>query len=368
MTDEFKEIGHSGGTISFEFIETDSGQYRLEITFRHSRPVAHALIGVYFLEGIAVGILPILGLGASTDPPPFTGCIPVYIASDTTGHFGHNCPRCKGYWRSGPSPHVCPYCRFEDNSYEFLSEAQYRYADDYCRLFVEAQSSETSSVTIDMDAVADAVGIDAPKPPFYTSEKRQQNKFTCLYCDEFNDVLGRFAYCSRCGTRNDFSIFQQQIVPEIRDNLNAGAVPERSLRDAVSSFDSFIAQYAYQLVQNVPMTEGRKHRLSKQGFHNLEAVQTTFKDWFDIDPCKGMREEERNFAARMFYRRHVYEHNGGEVNQKYLDDSGDSSVVLKQHIHEAKEDIHKLLSSLVTMAKNVHSGFHELIRPVSEPT
>lgn len=64
---------------------------------------------------------------------------------------------------------------------------------------------------------------------------------------------------------------------------------------------------------------------------------------------------------------HVYEHNGGEVDQKYLDNSGDATVRLKQHIHETRQGAHDLLSSLVKMARNVHGTFHELIPPIPEP-
>ncbi|OTP74276.1 hypothetical protein [Caballeronia sordidicola] len=41
--------------------------------------------------------------------------------------------------------------------------------------------------------------------------------------------------------------------------------------------------------------------------------------------------------ARWFHRRHVYEHNGGEVDERYLKESGDTTVWLKQHIHETQE-------------------------------
>jgi hypothetical protein len=69
----------------------------------------------------------------------------------------------------------------------------------------------------------------------------------------------------------------------------------------------------------------------------------------------------------MFHRRHVYEHNGGEVDQKYLDDSGDTTVRLKQHICETVENAHQLLNSLVKMARNTHKIFHELLPPVAGP-
>jgi hypothetical protein len=55
------------------------------------------------------------------------------------------------------------------------------------------------------------------------------------------------------------------------------------------------------------------------------------------------------------------------VDQKYLDDSGDTTVRLKQHIHETQQDVHRLLGSLVKMARNVHSAFHELFPPITEP-
>jgi hypothetical protein len=96
-------------------------------------------------------------------------------------------------------------------------------------------------------------------------------------------------------------------------------------------------------------------------------VQEILKHWFDIDPCAGMREDESRAVALMFHRRHVYEHNGGEVDQKYLDDSGDTTVRLKQRIRETQQDVHNLLSSLVKMARNIHGAFQELFPPIPEP-
>ncbi|MHB8069160.1 MAG: hypothetical protein ACYDIC_14820 [Desulfobaccales bacterium] len=238
----------------------------------------------------------------------------------------------------------------------------------YCKVLSNAlQSINDGEVVIDMDEVADAVGKEGEKPAFYVSEESQQCKFTCRACDEFNDILGRFGYCSLCGTRNDLAEFEGQIIPNIRGRLNSNNPPEDSVRDAVASFDSFMAQYAKQLVELVPMTKHRKNRLAKQRFHDLKEVCATFNDWFDINLCAGMKEDDYGFVARMFHRRHVYEHNAGQVDQKYLDDSGDTTVRLKQHIHETQQDAHSLLGSLLKMAKNVHNGFHELFPPFPEP-
>jgi len=234
-------------------------------------------------------------------------------------------------------------------------------------VLTQANEGEDGDVVIDMDAVADAAGQEGEKPAFYVSEQSQQRKFKCAACDEFNDILGRFGYCSLCGTRNDLADFEGSTVPSIRERLNADAPPHDCVRDAVASFDSFVAQYAKQLAQLVPLTKGRINRLTKQRFHELADARTLFRNWFDIDLCAGMKDAECQSVELMFHRRHVYEHNGGEVDQKYLDDSGDTTVKLKQAIRETKESAHTLLGSLLKMASNLDAGFHALFPPNEGP-
>jgi len=369
MVQEFEEIGHSGGQIIFDVRTNTEGRRSYQITFTSSRPVPVVMSAVYALpQGEPVDTIQLGGIGQPWNPPPIPGCFPVFIASDSHGKFGHNCPQCKGYWRSGPWPSMCPYCATTAPDHQFLSEAQLRYVHHYCEVLSNAlDSGADGKVVIDMDVVADAVRGAGEKPAFYVSEQSQQRKFTCQACGQFNDILGRFGYCSACGTRNDLADFEGQVVETIRGRLNDGTTPEDCLRDAVASFDSFMAQIAKQLVALVPLTERRKSRLSKQRFYDVEEIQTTFKNWFDIDVFAGMKEEEVRSVARMFYRRHVYEHTGGEVDQKYLDDTGDTTVRLKQRIHETKQDVHSFLGSLVKMARNVHRMFHELFPPIPDP-
>lgn len=250
-----------------------------------------------------------------------------------------------------------------------MSKAQLRFVKHYCDVLMNAlEQIENGDVIIDMDEVADAAGKDAAdKPAFYIAEESQQHKFKCRVCDEFNDILGRFGYCSLCGTRNDLVEFEDTTVIAIRDRLNAGAPPQDCVRDAVSAFDSFVAQYAKQLAEQVPMTARRVSRLTKSSFHDLDDVRRILRDWFDIDICEGIKDTEIGKIKLMFYRRHIYEHNGGEVDQKYLDISGDTTVRLKQVIRETQEGAHALLGSLVKMARNLHAGFHELIEVEDGP-
>jgi hypothetical protein len=55
--------------------------------------VPATLVGVYALpQGIAVGTIKLCGIGQPWNPPSVPGCIPVFIASDSQGKFGHQCP------------------------------------------------------------------------------------------------------------------------------------------------------------------------------------------------------------------------------------------------------------------------------------
>jgi hypothetical protein len=69
----------------------------------------------------------------------------------------------------------------------------------------------------------------------------------------------------------------------------------------------------------------------------------------------------------MFHRRHVYEHNGGNADEKYLADSGDPSVRLHQTIRETQASAHRLVGLVEKLAKNLHRGFHDIFPPEAGP-
>jgi hypothetical protein len=110
-------------------------------------------------QGIPVESIQLGGIGQPWNPAPFPGCFPVFVASDSEGKFGHHCPNCGGYWRSGPWPNLCPYCAIRAPGFQFLSEAQQRYVRYYCAVLGEAlNSKQDGEVVIDMDSVANAAG------------------------------------------------------------------------------------------------------------------------------------------------------------------------------------------------------------------
>ena len=250
----------------------------------------------------------------------------------------------------------------------FLTDAQSQYVAEYCALLRAALAQEKDGEhVIDMDAVADAVGKDIEKPAFYYTEESQQKKFNCDACGAFNDILGRFCYCSNCGSRNDLHELQVDTLAKLRTHADDSGGYDAIVSDAVGAFDTFTSQYVKQLVQRIPLRSARKARLARMRFHNLRTVATELKAGFDIDILEGLSAEEVAFAELLFHRRHVYEHNGSVTDEKYMTDSGDISVRLGQTIHESQVSAHRLIGLVNKTAENLHRQFHDIFPPEAEP-
>ena len=115
------------------------------------------------------------------------------------------------------------------------------------------------------------------------------------------------------------------------------------------------------------MTPGRTARFKRRRFHRLKEVANDFKTIFDIDVMKDIDSNDQKFAVHLFHRRQVYEHKGGEADEKYIADSEDNSVRLGQALRETKDSAHRLAGLVLKMAKNLHWGFHAIFPPEAQP-
>jgi hypothetical protein len=139
-TQDFREIAHSGGKIIFDILVDPDGRTQFSVTVTGSRPVPMSMF-------IPVGINHLGGIGQPWNPPPHPSCVPVFIASDSEGYFGHECPDCGKYWRSGTLVRVCPYCRGHGEAFQFLTPAHLAYVRHYVRtLFNGVKGTPTRSV------------------------------------------------------------------------------------------------------------------------------------------------------------------------------------------------------------------------------
>lgn len=357
MNTDFREIGHCGGKLRIEVQVNEDGGRAYSVGYSISSAGPAAFFMIYALpQGIPVATIPTLGMGQQMPAPPTPGCFPLIIASDSEGRFGHRCERCGKYWRSSGAPSAwpltCPYCGLRAPTHAFRTLGQRAYVLAFCEL-IESAVNAGESATIDMDALADKVGKDTEKPRFYYSEVSQQNQFTCGACDAWNDVLGRYAYCSSCGTRNDVAELEAAI-DRIRTQMNGGGAPEACVKDVVSAFDTAARKMVDELVRRVPMTTARRNRLKDKRFHDLRPRAADLKELFGIDVFDDFQANDLDFTVMMFCRRHVYEHSGGEVDEKYIRESGDASVRPKQMLRETQENAHRLAGLVTKMVRTFH--------------
>jgi hypothetical protein len=370
VDEEFRDIPISDVEIMFEVVTRNDGKQVYSTGIQYSRPLPLAVYGIWALHhGIPVGVLNLL----EEAPAPFPDCFQILIATDEGAMWGRRCPHCAGYWRTGTpgltQMTVCSYCGKHSEAHECLSDAQRFYVEACCLLFrTVLQKKEDGRFTIKARKLLEGIELiegDGPPPEFFV-EKAKQTKFNCAACGNCNDILGRFGYCSSCGSRNDVTMFEEDI-NAIRTGLNAGGQARSALKDAVDAFDTVGRNYAGQLCSHVLMTSQRRTKWERANFAQFGDVARDLKRDFDIDMLKGVDEAEIARVNLMFHRRHLYAHKGGIADQKYLDESGDTTVQLGQLLRETQENVHRLASNLVKIARNLHDGFHDIIPVHEEP-
>ncbi|MCZ8125316.1 MAG: hypothetical protein O9277_18050 [Magnetospirillum sp.] len=363
MIEDFREIGHCGGKLQVKVQVGEDGRKAYSIGYSVSSAGPAAFFTIYASpQGIPVATISALGWGQGMPTPPYPGCFPIIIASDSEGRFGHRCNSCSEYWRSSGAPAAwpltCPYCGFRAPTHAFLTLGQRAYVSAFCEL-IDSALKVGESASVDIDSLADKVGRENEIPRFYYSEIGQQSQFTCGACGAWNDVLGRYAYCSSCGTRNDAAELETAI-SRIREQVIGGGAPEICVKDLVGAFDTAAKKLVDELIRRVPMTTARRNKLKNKRFHDLRPRAADIRELFGIDLFDGFQCKDVDFTVMMFCRRHVYEHCGGEVDVRYIKESGDVSVKPRQMLRETQENAHRLAGLVTKMVWTLHSGFHEL--------
>tara|TARA_R110000868_G_scaffold545_1_gene4026 strand:- start:179 stop:1315 length:1137 start_codon:yes stop_codon:yes gene_type:complete len=362
---EFDEIAHSGGKVNFSVEALPDGRRGIRLSFEHTRGNPVAVYGVYALPpNIPIEEYNFTGIGPGSSSPSIPTSVPVFIVSDIERKFGHKCPDCKEYWRADSHVHYCPYCGSYGQPHQFLSDAQRKYIRHYIERWDSLQDLDVGqSACINLDEISDATLKNLKKPEFYISDQRQQTTFKCCACDEEHDILGRFGHCSFCFTRNDSDILRNVAIAEMRQSLDSGTSPDSVLKLAVSAFENCLRRYRDVLLKHVSLTPRRLDLAQKIGLRKIESIDAVFGTIFDIQLVKAVKIEHTQQFNKMLSRRHVYEHNGGMVDQKYIDDTNDSTVKVGQLIFENRQDVHQFISQIAAVCDALHVGVHTILKP-----
>jgi len=375
--EDFKEIAHCGGRATFNISNDADGRRSYALGFTHDRPTPASWIGIYArgVDAMPVADFRIGGIGQAFDPPPPAECFPVFLGSDSRQCWGHQCPRCQGYFRNGVHPAMypltCPYCGLRTAAYHFLTPAQRAYVQHYVNKLLEGLEADMDPGTerqfvIDMDAVADQ-GANQPRPAFYYTAETQQTRYKCDHCGDFNDIRGRYGYCASCGWRNNAQLLMETFAT-LREKLNCGQTsPLDAVKSAVSEFDACCRDITAQITKRIPMKSARKIELERLVFHGVDSTLiASLKAMFDIDLFRGM-DGDIAFLRKMMHRRHVFEHNAGVADERYVQESGDADACEGVLIRETQANAHQLIAGLNRAVGNFDKDFHELFPPTQWP-
>lgn len=115
------------------------------------------------------------------------------------------------------------------------------------------------------------------------------------------------------------------------------------------------------------MKPGRQVEFERLIFHDIEsAAIKTMKAMFDVDILRGMADDLA-FLRMMMHRRHIFEHNAGVADPRYVRESGDLEAREGVLIRETRENAHRLIGRLGRMLENFDADFHAIFPPTQWP-
>jgi len=337
-------------------------------SFRGIYQVALSLDGKHLLATVPAG-----GIGSTSIYPQPS--VLAFVQSDQQGMWGRNCPTCEKYFRTD---HVmgdttCPYCCEVAPDLAFVSKEQRHYLtacyDAFAQAFLHKQSTSVNMADITDEAVS-----------WHYSEIKQQFHFVCQTnrCKSQTDILGEYGYCPRCSRSNARDVFLQAAdkeltrLEEVRSTVlnrhERESTWEKMTVDAVSRFEA-LAKHLRRRLLRLPMTANRRRELDKVNFQQPLNADRQLKQWFDIgmvqwagtptDPKREILQPELEFIKVMVQKRHILIHNGGVVDQEYLDNTGDTTVQLDERIKITSKEAKRFLSLVRDMSRNLLDNVEE---------
>lgn len=370
---EFKDkIPAAAATVEFLYDPATGG-----ISNRISGPgfcsmylVAMSLDGRHLLDSVPPG-----GLGqVMVYPKP---SVLAFMQSDQQGMWGRTCPYCKKYFRTG---HImgttyCPYCAQPGPDLAFLTKEQRAYLTAFYDAYARAHL-ERKNTTLELAKITDAVAS------WHYSEEKQQQHFVCQtdLCGAQTDILGEHGYCPRCGRTNARKLFLDAIDGElarfetvkntVTDRRERESVWEEMTKNAVSKLEA-LGKHLRRRLLGYPLTASRRKQLENLNFQQPLVANASLKEWYGVgllewpgtetNPKRIVEPDDVPFIRKMVQRRHILIHNGGIVDQEYLELSGDATVRLDERIQirsrEAKRFLEVVRQMGMNLLDNVEDGF-----------
>ena len=302
--------------------------------------------------------------------------IPIEMHSDEKGYFDRECPNENCLytfkinmqdWKEKVSDEEvhCPMCGHIDTSEKWWTQQQLesmqQIAIDYAMGMIHQKLDDAFGQLARSTRRNKFVKITY-KPGKRVTFKNNpigqceewETDITCEKCGTRYSVIGSAYFCPCCGYNSAVSVFEESMdsiekmlssLPEMKTMFTSRfgrdkaetmcrSMLEGSLGDIVSAFQKF-AECIFRAKSTTAVRVNDFQIVDKGSKLFLDATGKGYDEWL----TKG--ELER--MNLLFQRRHILEHNGGIVDDRYLKQSGDTSYVLGQHVIVRSEDAIELL-------------------------
>lgn len=315
--------------------------------------------------------------------------IPITIYSDEKGYFDRECPNENCLytfkinmedWKEKVSDEEvhCPLCGHVDTSDKWWTQAQLdamrNLAENWAMTYIQNEL-EKSFKSLERSTRNNKFCKITYKPghrvtfinnPLGQSQEWEQ-EIQCPQCLTRYSVIGSAFFCPCCGYNVIDNVFDESLdtVKKMIDSLSemeemleksygkdkavsmCRSMLEGSLGDVVSSFQKF-AEIKYKSVSGRDAKVNDFQIVDKGSHLFQEACGKDYNCWLSAD--------ELNKMNLMFQRRHIYEHNGGIVDEKYIQKSADSSYRVGQRIVIHDKDV----IDFIAIIKKLTDGLKQL--------
>ncbi|MEP0430850.1 hypothetical protein [Rhodopirellula bahusiensis] len=246
----------------------------------------------------------------------------ISIPTDKDGFVGRACDAhgCKQYFKIFVPDHretlYCPYCGAQFHKNQLITANQLKHVreagleevreyalDEIQKMFKSAfRGSKNIKYT---------PGRRRPKRtvrPHYV-ERKVDTEFECAECTVKFQVYGIFGYCPGCKCEN-LQIYDANWANIKRKLSTEESELQRTLRhaygDLVSTFEVFCAQ------------RGKRLTDEKGNFQVLFDARKFFKKHGGVDIVDEIETSDLLALRRLFQKRHVFIHAGGEITERYV--------------------------------------------------
>ena len=304
--------------------------------------------------------------------------IAVSIQPDADGFTGRECPNsdCEKYFKiefgtglKGENlPCNCPYCGHTDPHDTFWTPAQIEYAKSVAmRQIDDAIKRDLKSLEFDVKPRGDfGIGISMklkPSRPIPIKSYREEELETIVICENCTlryAIYGVFAFCPDCAKHNSYQILSKNL-ELARKQLSLAAtlegdmsrqLIEDALENAVSTLDGF-GRETCRVHASKASTPSRAENIS---FQRIDRARQKVVDLFAVDIASTLDSQKWDLLFQGFMKRHVLSHKMGIVDQKYIDETGDSTAIIGRKILITSELVAEVLDLVSEIGKNLHNG------------